>query len=86
VKTWICKKKLYCDILEDGTPKCATKGFPILAVEIYAKEHDLTVPQVFKKIYKGEEVEIDILKAKPSFIICPGHITSRTKFCRIIKL
>lgn len=84
-------KKCYIDFLEneDGDTKnfIRMKGVPSKAVESAAKELNISVFDLYKKMYEGEEIEFDLISNNlPSFEYQKNFgIKLRKEFKRILK-
>ena len=83
-------KKMYVDMLKNETNKYGIhyrmKGVNLDCVKLYAEENNCEIFDIYNKLYNGEEITFDLLKAKPCFKMNDNHtVTNQLKFERTIK-
>ena len=83
-------KKMYVDLLKNDKGETGIhyrmKGVNLDCVKLYAEEHNLTVFDVYNKLFNGEEITFDLLKAKPCFKMNDNQtVTNQLDFKRRIK-
>ena len=83
-------KKMYVDLLQNGNGETGIhyrmKGVNLDCVKLYAEEHNLTVFDVYNKLFNGETLTFDLLKAKPCFKMNDNQtVTNQLDFKRSIK-
>lgn len=83
-------KKMYVDLLQNDKGETGIhyrmKGVNLDCVKLYAEEHNLTVFDVYNKLFNGETLTFDLLKAKPCFKMNDNQtVTNQLEFKRSIK-
>lgn len=83
-------KKMYVDMLKNEENKQGIhyrmKGVNLDCVKLYAEENNLSIFDIYNKLYNGEEITFDLLKAKPCFKMCDNQTVINLKaFDRSIK-
>lgn len=83
-------KKMYVDLLKNDKGETGIhyrmKGVNLDCVKLYAEEHNLTVFDVYNKLFNGETLTFDLLKAKPCFKMNDNQtVTNQLEFKRSIK-
>ena len=83
-------KKMYVDLLKNDKGETGIhyrmKGVNLDCVKLYAEEHNLTVFDVYSKLFNGETLTFDLLKAKPCFKMNDNQtVTNQLDFKRSIK-
>lgn len=83
-------KKMYVDLLRNDKGETGIhyrmKGVNLDCVKLYAEEHNLTVFDVYNKLFNGETLTFDLLKAKPCFKMNDNQtVTNQLDFKRSIK-
>ena len=83
-------KKMYVDLLRNDKGETGIhyrmKGVNLDCVKLYAEEHNLTVFDVYSKLFNGETLTFDLLKAKPCFKMNDNQtVTNQKDFKRSIK-
>ena len=83
-------KKMYVDLLKNDKGETGIhyrmKGVNLDCVKLYAEEHNLTVFDVYNKLFNGETLTFDLLKAKPCFKMNDNQtVTNQKEFKRSIK-
>ena len=62
------------------------KGVPCDSIKYYAKNNNLTMMELYKKLYEGETITFDLLAVRPKFDMRKNmSIITKTKFDRDIK-
>ena len=62
------------------------KGVNLDCVKLYAEENNLSIFDIYNKLYNGEEITFDLLKAKPCFKMNDNQtVTNLLNFERSIK-
>lgn len=83
-------KKMYVDMLKNDKNEYGIhyrmKGVNLDCVKLYAEENNLTIFDIYNKLYNGETLTFDLLKAKPCFKMNDNQtVTNLTTFERSIK-
>ena len=82
-------KKMYVDMLKnekDFGIHYRMKGVNLDCVKLYAEENNLSIFDIYNKLYNGEEITFDLLKAKPCFKMNDNQtVTNLSTFERSIK-
>lgn len=83
-------KKMYVDMLKNDKNEYGIhyrmKGVNLDCVKLYAEENNLSLFDIYNKLYNGEEITFDLLKAKPCFKMNDNQtVTNLTTFERTIK-
>ena len=83
-------KKMYVDMLKNESGEQGIhyrmKGVNLDCVKLYAEENNLSIYDIYNKLYNGEEITFDLLKAKPCFKMNDNQtVTNLTTFERTIK-
>ena len=83
-------KKMYVDLLRNDKGETGIhfrmKGVNLDCVKLYAEEHNLTVFDVYSKLFNGDTLTFDLLKAKPCFKMNDNQtVTNQKDFKRSIK-
>lgn len=83
-------KKMYVDILKNDENKQGIhyrmKGVNLDCVKLYGEENNLSIFDIYNKLYNGEEITFDLLKAKPCFKMNDNQtVTNLKAFERSIK-
>lgn len=83
-------KKMYVDMLKNEENKQGIhyrmKGVNLDCVKLYGEENNLSLFDIYNKLYNGEEIKFDLLKAKPCFKMNDNQtVTNLLNFERSIK-
>ena len=83
-------KKMYVDMLKNEKDESGIhyrmKGVNLDCVKLYSEENNLTLFDIYNKLYNGEEITFDLLKAKPCFKMNDNQtVTNQLDFKRNIK-
>ena len=83
-------KKMYVDMLKNEKGEQGIhyrmKGVNLDCVKLYAEENNLSIFDIYNKLYNGEEITFDLLKAKPCFKMNDNQtVTNLSTFERSIK-
>ena len=83
-------KKMYVDLLKNDKGETGIhyrmKGVNLDCVKLYAEEHNCEIFDVYNKLFNGETLTFDLLKAKPCFKMNDNQTVSNQKeFKRSIK-
>ena len=83
-------KKMYVDMLKNEAGEQGIhyrmKGVNLDCVKLYAEENNLSIFDIYNKLYNGEEITFDLLKARPCFKMNDNQtVTNLTTFERSIK-
>jgi hypothetical protein len=83
-------KKCYYDLIVDDNHKAAVhfraKGIPQQAIINYCKDMNISIFDLYNKVFNGEKVAIDIVKYCPSFATeKSGRIMDNYQFSRTIQ-
>lgn len=83
-------KKMYVDMLKNEENKQGIhyrmKGVNLDCVKLYGEENNLSIFDIYNKLYNGEELTFDLLKAKPCFKMNDNQtVTNLLNFERSIK-
>ena len=83
-------KKMYVDLLKNDKGETGIhyrmKGVNLDCVKLYAEEHNCEIFDVYNKLFNGETLTFDLLKAKPCFKMNNNQTVSNQKeFKRSIK-
>ena len=83
-------KKMYVDMLKNEKDESGIhyrmKGVNLDCVKLYSEENNLTLFDIYNKLYNGEEITFDLLKAKPCFKMNDNQtVTNLLNFDRTIK-
>lgn len=83
-------KKMYVDMLKNDENKQGIhyrmKGVNLDCVKLYAEENNLSIYDIYNKLYNGEILTFDLLKAKPCFKMNDNQtVTNLLNFERSIK-
>lgn len=83
-------KKMYVDMLKNEENKQGIhyrmKGVNLDCVKLYAEENKCEIFDIYNKLYNGEEITFDLLKAKPCFKMNDNQtVTNLSIFERSIK-
>lgn len=83
-------KKMYVDMLKNDKGEQGIhyrmKGVNLDCVKLYAEENNLSIFDIYNKLYNGETLTFDLLKAKPCFKMNDNQtVTNLTTFERSIK-
>ena len=83
-------KKMYVDMLKNDENKQGIhyrmKGVNLDCVKLYGEENKCDVFDIYNKLYNGEEITFDLLKAKPCFKMNDNQtVTNLLTFERSIK-
>lgn len=83
-------KKMYVDMLKNEEDKQGIhyrmKGVNLDCVKLYAEENNLSIFDIYNKLYNDEEITFDLLKAKPCFKMNDNQtVTNLLNFERTIK-
>lgn len=83
-------KKMYVDMLKNDKNEYGIhyrmKGVNLDCVKLYAEENNLEIYDIYNKLYNGEIIIFDLLKAKPCFKMNDNQtVTNQLKFERSIK-
>ena len=76
-------KKMYVDLLQNDKGETGIhyrmKGVNLDCVKLYAEEHNITVFDVYNKLFNGDTLTFDLLKAKPCFKMNDNQTVSNQK-------
>ena len=83
-------KKMYVDMLKNEKGEQGIhyrmKGVNLDCVKLYAEENNCEIYDIYNKLYNGEEIKFDLLKAKPCFKMNDNQtVTNLLTFERSIK-
>ncbi len=83
-------KKMYVDMLKNEKGEegihYRMKGVNLDCVKLYAEENNIEIYDIYNKLYNGEEITFDLLKAKPCFKMNDNQtVTNLLSFERTIK-
>lgn len=83
-------KKMYVDMLKNDENvqgiHYRMKGVNLDCVKLYAEENNLSIYDIYNKLYDGETITFNLLKAKPCFKMCDNQTVINLKaFDRSIK-
>lgn len=83
-------KKMYVDMLKNDKGEYGIhyrmKGVNLDCVKLYAEENNIEIYDIYNKLYNGEEITFDLLKAKPCFKMNDNQtVTNLKAFERSIK-
>ena len=83
-------KKMYVDLLKNDKGETGVhyrmKGVNLDCVKLYAEEHNCEIFDIYDKLYNGETLTFDLLKAKPCFKMNDNQtVTNQLNFERSIK-
>ncbi len=83
-------KKMYVDMLKNEKGEQGIhyrmKGVNLDCVKLYAEENNCEIYDIYNKLYNGEEITFDLLKAKPCFKMNDNQtVTNLSTFERSIK-
>ena len=83
-------KKMYVDLLKNDKGETGVhyrmKGVNLDCVKLYAEEHNCEIFDVYNKLFNGETLTFDLLKAKPCFKMNDNQtVTNQLNFERSIK-
>ena len=83
-------KKMYVDLLKNDKGETGVhyrmKGVNLDCVKLYAEEHNCEIFNIYDKLYNGETLTFDLLKAKPCFKMNDNQtVTNQLNFERSIK-
>ena len=83
-------KKMYVDMLKNEKDESGIhyrmKGVNLDCVKLYSEENNLSLFDIYNKLYNGEEITFDLLKAKPCFKMNDNQtVTNLLNFDRTIK-
>lgn len=83
-------KKMYVDMLKNDENKQGIhyrmKGVNLDCVKLYSEENNLSIYDIYNKLYNGEILTFDLLKAKPCFKMNDNQtVTNLSTFERSIK-
>ena len=83
-------KKMYVDMLKNEENKQGIhyrmKGVNLDCVKLYGEENNLSIFDIYNKLYNGEEITFDLLNAKPCFKMNDNQtVTNLLNFERSIK-
>ena len=83
-------KKMYVDMLKNEKDESGIhyrmKGVNLDCVKLYAEENNCEIFDIYNKLYNGEEITFDLLKAKPCFKMNDNQtVTNLSTFERTIK-
>lgn len=83
-------KKMYVDMLKNEENKegihYRMKGVNLDCVKLYSEEFNLSIFDIYNKLYNNEELTFDLLKAKPCFKMNDNQtVTNLLNFERTIK-
>ena len=83
-------KKMYVDMLKNEKNESGIhyrmKGVNLDCVKLYSEENNLSIFDIYNKLYNNEELTFDLLKAKPCFKMNDNQtVTNLLNFERTIK-
>ena len=83
-------KKMYVDMLKNEKDESGIhyrmKGVNLDCVKLYSEENNLSIFDIYNKLYNGDEITFDLLKAKPCFKMNDNQtVTNLLNFDRTIK-
>ena len=83
-------KKMYVDMLKNDKNESGIhyrmKGVNLDCVKLYSEENNCEIYDIYNKLYNGEEITFDLLKAKPCFKMNDNQtVTNLLNFDRTIK-
>ena len=83
-------KKMYVDMLKNEKDESGIhyrmKGVNLDCVKLYSEENNCEIYDIYNKLYNGEEITFDLLKAKPCFKMNDNQtVTNLLNFDRTIK-
>ena len=83
-------KKMYVDLLKNDKGETGVhyrmKGVNLDCVKLYAEEHNCEIFDIYNKLFNGETLTFDLLKAKPCFKMNDNQtVTNQLNFERSIK-
>ena len=83
-------KKMYVDMLKNEKNEQGIhyrmKGVNLDCVKLYSEENNCEIFDIYNKLYNGEEITFDLLKAKPCFKMNDNQtVTNLLNFDRTIK-
>ena len=83
-------KKMYVDMLKNEKDESGIhyrmKGVNLDCVKLYSEENNCEIFDIYKKLYNGDEITFDLLKAKPCFKMNDNQtVTNLLNFERTIK-
>ena len=83
-------KKMYVDMLKNEKNESGIhyrmKGVNLDCVKLYSEENNCEIYDIYNKLYNGEEITFDLLKAKPCFKMNDNQtVTNLLNFERTIK-
>ena len=83
-------KKMYVDLLKNDKDETGVhyrmKGVNLDCVKLYAEEHNCEIFDIYNKLFNGETLTFDLLKAKPCFKMNDNQtVTNQLNFERSIK-
>ena len=83
-------KKMYVDMLKNEKDEQGIhyrmKGVNLDCVKLYSEENNCEIFDIYNKLYNGEEIAFDLLKAKPCFKMNDNQtVTNLLNFDRTIK-
>lgn len=83
-------KKMYVDMLKNEKDESGIhyrmKGVNLDCVKLYSEENNLSIFDIYNKLYNDEEITFDLLKAKPCFKMNDNQtVTNLLNFDRTIK-
>lgn len=83
-------KKMYVDMLKNEKDESGIhyrmKGVNLDCVKLYGEENNLSIFDIYNKLYNDEEITFDLLKAKPCFKMNDNQtVTNLSTFERSIK-
>ena len=83
-------KKMYVDMLKNEKNEQGIhyrmKGVNLDCVKLYSEENNCEIFDIYNKLYNGEEITFDLLKAKPCFKMNDNQtVTNLLNFERTIK-
>ena len=83
-------KKMYVDMLKNEKNESGIhyrmKGVNLDCVKLYSEENNYEIYDIYNKLYNGEEITFDLLKAKPCFKMNDNQtVTNLLNFDRTIK-
>ena len=83
-------KKMYVDMLKNDKNESGIhyrmKGVNLDCVKLYSEENNCEIYDIYNKLYNGDEITFDLLKAKPCFKMNDNQtVTNLLNFDRTIK-